>query len=549
MTGELIFSNIGGITDARIALEGRFIAVTGESGAGKSSIVRALELLTGVRSSASILRAGTEQAEVFYSFDSARMAPQFHEKEPILVRRIISASGKNRTYVQDRPVTLSSLERLMEPHIRIQSQFAQMRLLDPDDQMAILDASGGEALAKLKGALLSYWTDAISKERLLRDIQKKRKEIENTYSSADKILPALRSLSLTPECDREWETLRLELQERVHAMRRVSEHFLRLTGGKSEPGILDELEQTLSALQSVLPENLAHELAIAADEGVSRIRQSLHALENLFGPRELDVAETALEDHEKRLGLYRKTLRQAGLSSSGELIEYSRRAQSELSWLSSSHAEVESLQNEILKLKKEASRTALALRDARRLIASGLQRKVTETLRELAMSGTLFRIDIEPQERIRSTGADIVSFLFSPDGERFLPVQRVASGGELSRLLLALQVAMPEELLPETLVFDEVEAGLGGQAALLTGLRLRELSRSCRILLVTHEATLASLADQHFLVEREGAESLIREVRGDERVREIARMLSGDPDLKEAQDHARRILRGEHLMN
>ena len=108
---------------------------------------------------------------------------------------------------------------------------------------------------------------------------------------------------------------------------------------------------------------------------------------------------------------------------------------------------------------------------------------------------------------------------------------------------------MPEELLPETLVFDEVEAGLGGQAALLTGLRLRELSRSCRILLVTHEATLASLADQHFLVEREGAESLIREVRGDERVREIARMLSGDPDLKEAQDHARRILRGEHLMN
>ena len=227
------------------------------------------------------------------------------------------------------------------------------------------------------------------------------------------------------------------------------------------------------------------------------------------------------------------------------LLEYARTATSELSWLSSSVGEMSSLNDEVLDLKKNTSKAALALREERRRKAKEIGAKISATLHELAMPGTVFRIDVEPQERIRSTGADMVSFMFSSDGERFLPVQKVASGGELSRLLLAVQVVMPESLLPDTLVFDEVEAGLGGQAALLTGLRLRDLSRSCRIILITHEATLASLADQHFLVERIGSETDIREVYGEERICEIARMLSGDPNMREAQDHARKILLGE----
>ena len=545
MSCELGIRNIGGITQADISFSGRFIAITGESGAGKSSVVRALELLTGSRSAAGVLHAGTEQGEVCLALEPLSGNPTVTSDEPVLVRRIISASGKNRTYIQDRPATLSTLEQLMKQYVRIQSQFAQIQLLNPNDQMAILDASGGQSLQLLKNDLVSLWTKAVALERRIREIQKRRAEIEKIYAAAEKILPVLSSLNLSPGCETEWETTRLELQERVRTMRHASEYIFRLAGGKSEPGLIDELERTVRSLCSLFPEDKAREFVAAFDEGIPFMRTAVRYAEQEFGSRELDVAEAALEEHERRLGALRKVMRQLNRNTAESLLEYARTATSELSWLSSSVGEMSSLNDEVLDLKKNTSKAALALREERRRKAKEIGAKISATLHELAMPGTVFRIDVEPQERIRSTGADMVSFMFSSDGERFLPVQKVASGGELSRLLLAVQVVMPESLLPDTLVFDEVEAGLGGQAALLTGLRLRDLSRSCRIILITHEATLAALADQHFLVERIGSETDIREVYGEERICEIARMLSGDPNMREAQDHARKILLGE----
>lgn len=545
MPYELSIRNIGGIAQADISFGGRFIAITGESGAGKSSVVRALELLTGSRSATGVLHAGKEQGEVCLAFEPLSGKPGVTYDEPVLVRRIITASGKNKTYIQDRPATLSTLEQLMKQYIRIQSQFAQMQLLNPNDQMTILDASGGQPLQILKNDLVSLWTKAVTLERRIRDIQKRRAEIEKTYGAAEKILPLLASLNLSPGCETEWETTRLELQERVRTMRHASEYIFRLAGGKSEPGLIDELERTVGALRPVFPEDKAREFVAAFDDGIPLMRKAVRDAEREFGSRELEIAEAALEEHERRLGSLRKIMRQLKQDSAESLLEYARTAKSELSWLSSSVRELNVLNDEGLDLKKNTSKAALALREERRRKAEEIGGKISATLRELAMPGTVFRIDVEPQERIRSTGADVVSFMFSSDGERFLPVQKVASGGELSRLLLAVQVVMPETLLPDTLVFDEVEAGLGGQAALLTGLRLRDLSRSCRIILITHEATLAALADQHFLVERIGSETNIREVYGDERICEIARMLSGDPNMHEAQEHARRILLGE----
>ena len=545
MPYELSIRNIGGIAQADISFGGRFIAITGESGAGKSSVVRALELLTGSRSATGVLHAGKEQGEVCLAFEPLSGKPGMTYDEPVLVRRIITASGKNKTYIQDRPATLSTLEQLMKQYVRIQSQFAQMQLLNPNDQMTILDASGGQSLQILKNDLVSLWTKAVALERRIRNIQKRRAEIEKIYAAAEKILHVLSSLNLSPGCETEWETTRLELQERVRTMRHASEYIFRLAGGKSEPGLIDELERTVGALLPVFPEDKAREFVAAFDEGIPFMRKAVRYAERTFGSRELEIAEAALEEHERRLGALRKIMRQLNQNSAESLLEYARTAKSELSWLSSSVRELNVLNDEGLDLKKNTSKAALALREERRRKAEEIGGKISATLQELAMPGTVFRIDVEPQERIRSTGADVVSFMFSSDGERFLPVQKVASGGELSRLLLAVQVVMPETLLPDTLVFDEVEAGLGGQAALLTGLRLRDLSRSCRIILITHEATLAALADQHFLVERIGSETNIREVYGDERICEIARMLSGDPNMHEAQEHARRILLGE----
>jgi DNA repair protein RecN (Recombination protein N) len=131
-----------------------------------------------------------------------------------------------------------------------------------------------------------------------------------------------------------------------------------------------------------------------------------------------------------------------------------------------------------------------------------------------------------------------------PGAERSGRVDKIASGGELSRLLLALQLSLPDEWLPPTLVFDEVEAGLGGKAAVLSGLKLQELSRRCQVLLVTHEASIAALGDLHYVVRKQDGESRVSKVEGEDRVHEVARMLAGNPDLPEAQEHARRLLLG-----
>jgi DNA repair protein RecN (Recombination protein N) len=167
---------------------------------------------------------------------------------------------------------------------------------------------------------------------------------------------------------------------------------------------------------------------------------------------------------------------------------------------------------------------------------------VNSHLNDLAMEHALFSIDIEEQDKLRSNGAEAVSFKMSMPDQPPLPVGRTASGGELSRILIALQLSLGDEQLPGTLVFDEVEAGLGGRTALLAGQKLRELSGRCRTVLITHEAAIASMADQHFLVKRDGDETTVTEIRDAEREKEIARMLAGDDNSREALEHARSLL-------
>ena len=153
-----------------------------------------------------------------------------------------------------------------------------------------------------------------------------------------------------------------------------------------------------------------------------------------------------------------------------------------------------------------------------------------------------FGIEIEPLDRVRANGAENVCFTLALPEQKPLPVGKNASGGELSRILIAVQLSAGDDKLPGTLVFDEVEAGLGGKTALLAGYKLRELSKRCRTILITHQATIAAMADQHFVVKRTGDDTEISEVAGEAREREIARMLSGDEESKKALEHARALL-------
>lgn len=546
MLEELNVKNIGGITTASLKLQGNFTAVTGESGAGKSSLVRALELLAGKRAQVSYLRVGEALGEVEGAFLADHIPSLPEELQPQegvwVVKRVVTSEGRSKSYIQGHVVPLNVLSRAMTHFMHVQSQFSQLDLLDENNQLDLLDSYGGVKLLQKKMALADIFHKAVEMERKIQDLYRKRKRVEERYNGAVELIQLLKELNPSLSSEYEWENELRIVKEAISRREELESILIVLEGGMASSGLEGELENISLQLKSVLD---------SSNEDIERTSQSvLMALQQLIRQiRELISSKTSLEELKRRheeleckLGSLRKCKRIARVSTMEELVEYYTAAEREISWLSESLAEIETLKEKLNKLKKDVSQHALDLRSLRTEIAKQLEETVNSHLRDLGMESTRLTVYIEEMKKVRANGAETVSFMIETDNNLPAPISKVASGGELSRILLALQMALPEEVLPKLLVVDEVEAGLGGKAALLTGLKLKELSTKCQIILITHEATIASLADQHFRVTKEGEESYVKELNDEERVQEIARMLSGTSEIREAIAHAMRLL-------
>ncbi len=546
MLEELHVKNIGGITTASLKLQGNFTAVTGESGAGKSSLVRALELLAGKRAQVSYLRVGEALGEVEGAFLADHIPSLPEELQPQegvwVVKRVVTSEGRSKSYIQGHVVPLNVLSSAMTHFMHVQSQFSQLDLLDENNQLDLLDSYGGVKLLQKKMALADIFHKAVEMERKIQDLYRKRKRVEERYNGAVELIQLLKELNPSLSSEYEWENELRIVKEAISRREELESILIVLEGGMASSGLEGELENISLQLKSVLD---------SSNEDIERTSQSvLMALQQLIRQiRELISSKTSLEELKRRheeleskLGGLRKCKRIARVSTMEELVEYYTAAEREISWLSESLAEIETLKEKLNKLKKDVSQHALDLRSLRTEIAKQLEETVNSHLRDLGMESTRLTVYIEEMKKVRANGAETVSFMIETDNNLPAPISKVASGGELSRILLALQMALPEEVLPKLLVVDEVEAGLGGKAALLTGLKLKELSTKCQIILITHEATIASLADQHFRVTKEGEESYVKELNDEERVQEIARMLSGTSEIREAIAHAMRLL-------
>jgi DNA repair protein RecN (Recombination protein N) len=547
---ELAVEDYAVVDRLRVRFHTGLNLLTGETGSGKSIIVDALGLLLGGRASTDMIRSGRERARVSGVFEIGAQACKVLEQagfdaadNELLLDREIQSSGKSRVYVNNRPASVGLLKDLA-PHLGdIHGQHDQQLLFDAAAQLAMLDS-----FARVTGErnkvreLYTAWkrvSDGIAelenadqeKLRLLDLWQFQRSEIENA---------GLRS----------GEDVELE------AERRVQQNAGRLleTAGAAFEALYESPESALSVVKSV-----ARKLDDLAkiDGQMGAMKQSLepaliaiqdvsYSLRDYLGRVEANPAR--LEEIETRLATLEKLKRKYG-GSVDQILLFLEDAVRRIAEVETAGERLENLQRERNKLAAEYERAAAELTAARRAAALELAKRVEAELKPLAMERTVFKIQIEPAPW-SETGADRVEFLVSPNaGEEPRPLERVVSGGELSRIALALKTCLvgSKSAAVRTLVFDEIDSGIGGRAAEGVARRLKALAEENQVLCVTHLAQIACFADHHYRVgkfERAGRTMAeIEELDSAASVEEIGRMLSGQKLTPEALRHAAELQR------
>ncbi len=560
MLSHLQIKNFALIDDLSIELGDGFNVLTGETGAGKSIIIDAITAILGERISSEMIRTGADKAVVEAAFDlsgneraHSKAAELGFDMEDgmLLISREISSTGKSQCRINGRLSTISMLKELTSGLIDVHGQHEHQWLLDAQKHLDILDQwCGPEAvelrsktaelysnLRKLKDELEQLKRDERERARLLDLYEFQRNEIEAAKLSAgeDEELMAERS--------------RLANAEKLHEL--ASEIYSVLSGSGLEIGASDLLSSALSQAQSMaaLDESLSSvvqdiETALyAAEQAQTAIRAYRDDIE--FNPEKLEAVE-------ERLDLIRTLKRKYG-DTIEEINAYGAEVAKKIEGLANSEERAAELTEQIEKVEDELLGVARRLSDLRKVRASEFAKAVEAELADLAMSSTRFDVsftECEPGSR----GIDAVEFVISPNpGEPLKPLAKIASGGETSRVMLALKtVAAGADKVP-TLIFDEIDTGIGGRTAQILGQKLAVVAQMAQVMCVTHLPQIASRANHHYSVEKsvKGDRTLvsIRLLKNDDRVDEIARMLGGTEDSQTAAQHAREMLEAGYRLS
>ncbi|MDD9980264.1 MAG: DNA repair protein RecN [Gammaproteobacteria bacterium] len=531
-------------------------ALTGETGAGKSIVVDALALLLGARASSDMIRAGAERAEVCGVFETASnesartwLAHRDLEEGPgeCIVRRVVGPGSRSRAYVNQRPVPLQLLRELGEHLVDIHGQHVHHLLLDRDRQRIIVDDFGGHhALLRQVAETATQWHD------LRREIAEIAEQGEERTSRLDFLQFQLDEL----------EGLRLGADE----PERLAGEQRRLANAES---ILDDCHRALDRLEgdhersaatacagarrdlelAARHDSRAQEVLDLVDAAVINVTEASTALRAMA--ETLDLDPERLAEVERRLGLIHELARKHRVSPR-ELPARTERLRERVSLLESGEQRAAELERKAANAEAEHRRLCARLTDLRRESADRLAQGVTQNMAELGMPGGGFAVDIRTLDTplVSRNGADRVEFIVSAGpGQHPRPLSKVASGGELSRISLAIRVSSVRGSAVPTLVFDEADVGIGGRVAEIVGRRLRALGESHQILCVTHLAQVASRAHHQAVVRKslgcDGTPGIdMTTVHGRDRIEEIARMLGGERITSKTVAHAREMLDG-----
>ena len=547
---ELRIKDYAVIHDLTLELGSGLSALSGETGAGKSIIVGALSLLLGERAASDTVRTGAERAMVEAVFDVAtypKLGVQLDdlgieaEDGLLILRREVAAVGRNRAWINESPTTARTVGELGRSLVDLHGQHEHQTLLRKDTQRHILDAFG-EA-EEDASAVEEAYEELGGLEAKLRELQDHRRELA---SRVDFLRFQMRELEEADVQSGEEEALteengRLEnSEELLGETTRIHDELYSAEGALTDK--VSGLAQTLARLKGWDPAlEGPHEELQGAYHALAEVGRDLS---DYVGGLRHDPGR--LEEVRSRLDLIHSLKRKYGPTAE-DVIATRDRVRTKLDEVEDGGWDEDTLAAEVDRTRSDLIAAAARLSEKRQAAATRLEEEVEALLPDLGLPSGTFKVQMDTLPEVKSRGAESIEFLVSVNAG-FPPnsLARVASGGELSRVMLTLKAILAQVDQVPTLVFDEIDAGIGGQVASLVAAKLKDVARYHQVFVVTHLPQLASQACSHLLVEKDEREGLaataVRGLTGDARVREIARMLGGDPESETSQDHARELL-------
>lgn len=542
MLKSLSIKNVVIIEALNLEFENGYCALTGETGAGKSILLDSLSLALGARSDTSLIKKGQTQASVCAEFDVSPSHPIHESLEAygievdsnVILRRTLHENGKSRAYINDEPVSIKTLKEAGQYLVELHGQFDTQGLLDHKKHRDYLDAFGCISSKNLCG-LWDEWKDT---EKKLSDEQEKldnfQKEQEYLKSSLDDLL------TLSPKENEEahLSELRETLMKRERILETLNDAY----------SLFSEMQSSIGAVWRSI-ESLGSPTETLADT-IERIDSEIQEL--LMGVQsvthDLEYSEYSLEEIEDRLFSLKDQARKHNCTVD-ELISVQSDLEAQLSKYETKEEYISALQEKVSKARDSYIKEAKKVKKKRREASKDLSSQVQKELRPLKLEKASFVVDVKDLEEKdwSAFGMEQVNFLVSTNpGSPEGPINKIASGGELARFMLALKVVLSQSEFEKTMIFDEVDSGISGPTAAAVGERLAVLAKNSQLIVITHSPQVAARAEHHWLIIKEGEKevktNVVRLSELDKREHEVARMLSGASVTEEAKAAANKLI-------
>jgi DNA repair protein RecN (Recombination protein N) len=566
LLAELSIKNFAIIENLTISFEKGLTVLTGETGAGKSIIIDAIHLLVGGRGSSEFVRYGENRAEIEGLFilddENHPCYAKAHEygidliDGMVVLRRDISANGKSICRINGKLVTISILREIGQTLVDIHGQHEHQELMNPERHLTLLDQYGG---SEIQSALAEYQTVYEKYEALKKQVKKLTENEQEIAHRLDLIqfqLNEIESANLSPKEDEELYEEKVKISNFEKIFQGLNNCYQALHG--EQRGLdwlavaMDQLEDLSSIDESLkeIFESISNSYYILEDISY-KLREKIDQME--YDPQRLDFIETRLNEINHLKRKYGRTVE--------EILQYAAKIEEEIETIQNRDSHLHKLRNELNSIVEDLLVEAKNLSNLRKSLAKTLEERIHQELKELYMDKTVFQVQFSKREgllddpilegtpvKFHKDGIDLVEFFISTNpGEPLKPLAKIASGGELSRIMLALKSIFSQHQGVTSIIFDEVDTGVSGRVAQAIAEKIYQVSINSQVLCITHLPQVAAMADTHLLISKEiidgRTKTSVKALNENEKIKEIGRMISGVEITDLTKEHAKELLK------